>query len=674
MQTRIFAILAACSLLFAVAISLAAQTAGDLPKLIAEAAKYQSGQNAEPLWKIEELLRQSADKPGLRADLEAGLVKMLVPSATFEARRFACQWLMAIGTDASLPALAELLKSEETVGIACLALSSRCSPKANEVLRNALVFARGRARLQIIGALGGHRDAESVKALAQLARDADAAVAEAAILSLAKVGSLSAREAIAALRKEASPAQARAVIDATQHAAQQLAAAGDRKAALGMYAELLGPEMPANVRRGALAAMMDLDPDGGQQRILDTLSGRDPALVPVAIARVGALKSDGVSGTFAAVLPRLSPCERAWMIEALASRGDAPARAAIRAQVSDTDAGVRRVAVSAVGKLEDASAVPLLARTLSEARSPGELHDAELALVALRGRAATDEAIVATLSRSSTAAKVRLFSVLARRGARVAVPALLVEAEGSDAATVQAAFRALGKLAAAGDLPAVLETLASLKAADARADAESAAARAMAKVADVAHRSQTVRSKLAKTSDMEARCSLLRLLPSAADAGSLSALTTASGDKDARIRDTAVRALAAWPETSGWEPLLAVVHRPENSAHRAIALRALVRLAGELNTKPDAALIERYRQLLAAARGDDDRKLILSALAGAAHPDALQLALPLLSIAGVRAETELAVRKIAATVQARHPQAAQAALERLKQTPASTSR
>jgi HEAT repeat protein len=674
MQTRILAILTACSLLFVVAISLAAETAADLPKLIAEAASYQSGQSAEPLWKIEEMLRQSADKPALRADLEAGLVKLLVPSATFEARRFACQWLMAIGTDASLPALAELLKSEETVGIACLALSSRCSPKANEVLRNALAFARGRTRLQIIGALGDHRDAEAVKTLSQLARDADTAVAETAILALAKIGSPPARDAIASLHKEARPAQALAVIEANQRVAQQLAAAGDRKAALGMYAGLLGPEMPVNVRRGALLALMELDPDGGQQRILDTLSGRDRALVPVAVARVGTLKSDGASKTFAAMLPRLAPSERTWMIEALASRGDASAREAIRAQVSDADAGVRRVAVSAVGKLEDASAVPLLTKALSEARSAEELHDAELALIGLRGSDATDKAIVAALSQSSTATKVRLFSVLARRGARVAVPALLVEAEGADAATVRAAFRALGKLTAAGDLPALLERLADLKAADARADAESAAARAMAKVLDVAQRSQAVRSKLTNTSDLEARCSLLRLLPGAADAGSLSALESASRDKDARIRDAAVRALAAWPETSGWETLLAIVRQPENSAHRTIAMRGLVRLAGELNAKPDAALIGRYRQLLAAARGDDDRKLVLSALAGAAHPDALGLALPLLSNAGVRAETELAVKKIAAAVQASHPQAAQAALERLNKSPRSTSR
>jgi HEAT repeat protein len=666
-QPRILAILGACCFLFAIAVSLHAETAADLPKLIADAAQWQSGQNVEPVQKIEQLLRDSVGKPALRAELETASVKLLAASATFEARRFACQILAVVGSDASLPALAELLKDDETAGIACLALSTQRSPKASEVLRNALGSARGRTRLQIIGALGNHQGAESVAVLVELARDADAAVAETAIFALGKIGNTAAHDAIAALRKEPKPAQARAVTEATLRVAKQLAAAGDRDAASAIYMELLKPNAPTNIRRGVFAALMRLDKDGGEKRIIETLGGSDATLIPVAIARVALLKSDVASKTFSEMLPRLSPSARAWMIEALARRGDAATRSAIRAELSATDAEIRRAAIMAVGKLDDASAVGLLTKMLAGAKATEEVQDIELALASLRGGAATDQALVAELEQSSAAVKVRLISIFPRRGARVAVPALLAEAGGSDTATVRAAFQALGKLVAADDLPAILEKLVGLKAADARADAELAAARAMAKIADAPRRSEAVLAILAKSADIEARCSLLRLLPNAADTSGLAALEAAGGDKEPRIRDTAVRALAAWPDATGWNAILAVVRRPENDAHRALALRALVRLAGDLNAKPDAALVERYRQLLAGARGDDELKLVLGALAGAAHPDALQLALPMLSNAGVRAEAELAVKKIAASVAAQHPQAAQAALERLKQ-------
>ena len=51
---------------------------------------------------------------------------------------------------------------------------------------------------------------------------------------------------------------------------------------------------------------------------------------------------------------------------------------------------------------------------------------------------------------------------------------------------------------------------------------------------------------------------------------------------------------------------------------RGLALRGLVRLAGEENAHPNAKLIEHYRQLLAGAHTDADLRLILGALGGAA--------------------------------------------------------
>ncbi|MFZ2640756.1 MAG: hypothetical protein WA117_07185, partial [Verrucomicrobiia bacterium] len=354
------------------------------------------------------------------------------------------------------------------------------------------------------------------------------------------------------------------------------------------------------------------------------------------------------------------------MIEALASRGDEAVYAAINAQVSAADVAVRRAAIAAIGRLEGASAVPLLVKAMPGEKTAEELQDIETALVSLRGGSATDQAIVAELKPSPAESKVRLCSVLSRRGAHVAMPALLTEASAFDVATAQAAFQAVGKLATADDLPAVLERLVGMSADDARSDAESAAVRTMQKMADTGRRTDAVMARMAKCSDLEGRCSLLRLLPSAGDAKALTELKAACADKEARIRAAAVRSLATWPDVAAWDMLMSVCRQPETDTLRVIALRGLVRLAGNLNAKPDAALIDRYRQLLAVARNADDRKLILGALAGVAHPDALKLVLPLLSNPNIRAETELAVRKIAAAVKAQHPEAARDALQRLQ--------
>jgi hypothetical protein len=88
-------------------------------------------------------------------------------------------------------------------------------------------------------------------------------------------------------------------------------------------------------------------------------------------------------------------------------------------------------------------------------------------------------------------------------------------------------------------------------------------------------------------------------------------------------------------------------------------------LAGEADPTNDPKVIGRYMQLLASARGDADLKLILGGLAGVPRSEALQLVLPLLSNSGVRAEAEVAVRKIAQSIKAQDPDAANAALQRL---------
>lgn len=642
--------------------------AADLAQLVADVAKYESGQNAEPLRKMEQLLREAAGKPKMRAEMEAALAKLLAPTATFEARRFACQQLNAFGTDASLPALAELLKDEKTAGIACLAMSSNRSPAAGETLRNALAGARGTARVQIVSALGNHQDKKAVKAVAALARDAEPLLANTAILALGKIGGPEARSVIAALRKEAKPAVAIAVAEATLRIVEQLAAAGDRKTGAPLAGELLAASQPANIRRGAFGALLRLDKDGGEQRIVETLQGKDALLKPIAIEAVGALKSKGASKKFAAELPKLAPQEQAWMIEALATRGDAAARDAIRDAVGSPEAVVLSAAVAALGRLNDGASASRLCVALGNAKQAGERQEIAAALGQLRG-AAVDKIIFAEIPQTTGEAQRELISLAGRRGNPAAVPVLLDQSITGDATTAKLVFQALGKLAAPGDVPALLERLVGLRAVDALPDAESAAARVLQRVSDPAQRTGLIMARMAKCSDVEGRCSLMRLMPSAGDAKALEALKAACEDKDPLVRETAVRTLATWPDAGAWDMLVAVCRKPETEKHRALAFRGLVRLAGDLNAKPDAALMERYRQLLAVARNADDLKLVLGALAGAAHPDALKPALSLFGTASVRAEAELAVRKIAAAIKPQHPQAAQEALQRLQPPP-----
>src|ERR1022692_2225455 len=216
MRTRRLTFLFIIGLAATLAISASAAqepSRADITKLVAETAAYQPGQSREPFRRIEELVGQPST--ALRKQLEAGLVQLLASTSTFEARRFACKQLGIIGSKSALPALAELLKSDETAGIACLALTTYPPGGADEILRAALPSAPAAARIQIINTLGDRQDANAVKLLTRLAADADSSIARAALASLGKIGDQAAWRAIEALPRDANAVLQPALTEAT---------------------------------------------------------------------------------------------------------------------------------------------------------------------------------------------------------------------------------------------------------------------------------------------------------------------------------------------------------------------------------------------------------------------------------------------------------------------------
>ena len=639
-------------------------TKAHIAKVVAAASAYQPGQSREPFRRMEEWLRLPSSST--RKQVEAGLVQLLSPGSTYEAQEFACTQLGIIGSTTALPALSRLLKSDETAGIACLALTTYPPGKADEILRATVPSAAGVARIQIINALGDRRDSRAVKLLAPLAGDADPFVARAAIAALGKIGDPEAWKVIAALPKDAQPDLQPAITEATFRCAEARAAARDAKAASTLYEGLLASSYPTYVHRAALDALLRLDKAQAQQRILDVLHGSDTALKPIAIANVRALPSLNASEVFAAELPNLQPPEQVWMIDSLAARGDSAACTAIGNSLASPHAAVRREAIDCLGRMGGTWCVPLFARALAGSTEADERRAIETALIVLPGGGQTDSAIITALKNSSGGTRALLVTAIARRQGPAANLLLLAETGRSDPAAASAAWRALSKTAGSQELTLLLERLTQTRDAEVRAEAESAAVQAIGRTEYPARRSAAVKAALGWAQSVDSRIALLGLFPACGDAVALNALKAATVGSDTGLRAAAVRALSEWPDDSGWDAMTAVLHQPVSEATRGLILRGLVRLAGEENAHPNAKLIAHYRELLAQARSDADLRLILGALGGTAHPDALQLALPLLDNAGVHAEAEVAVKKIAEAIKAKHPRAAEEALKRLQ--------
>ena len=667
MKTQLLAILLSVSVgtaSAAVPVTAPAPTKAEIAKAVGEAGTYQPGQSREAFRQMEEWLRHPSSS--VHKHVEAGLVQLLSPGNSYEAQEFACTQLAIIGSKSALRALSNLLANDRTAGIACLALSTYPSGQADEVLRTALKTAGGTARIQIINTLGDRRDRKAVKLLASLANDADLSLAKAAVVALGKIGDQAAGKAILALPKDVDPTLRTVVTEATLRCAEARAGSGDSKAAIALYEGALAASQPTHLRRAALDALLRLDQAQAQQRILRVLHESDEAIKPVAIAHVRSLPAKNASEVFAAELPNLTPPEQVWMIDSLAQRGDAAASEAIGKSLGSPDVAVRRAAITALGRMGNAWCVDLFARALDRSKDAEERRTLESALIDLPGRTQTDRAIVAAMRRSSGNTRATLITALARREGPSANIILLAEASQADVPAAKAALRALGKTATAGNVTPLLERLTSARNAEVRAEAENAVAQAITRIESPGRRSAMVRDALGWAQGPESRLALLGLLPACGDDAALNALKAAAANPDPAIRDAAVRALADWPDASAWDALAAIYRQPATESARGLALRGLVRLVSEENAHPSAKLGEHYRLLLAGAHGDADLRLILGALGGAAMPGALKLALPQLDNPGVRAEAEVAVKKIAEAIKTRDPKAAQEALNRLQ--------
>ena len=165
-----FATVALCAALYGAGPAFAATTEADIEKAVAAIRDYDYGQSRKALLAVEKLINETYGNAKLRARIEKGLVTVLKSDATLACKQFVCRKLRIIGTDASVPALAEMLGSanNHVVEAACYALSRHPSPAVSRALRDALGKARGKGLVAVINLLGDRRDEQSAAPIAKL--------------------------------------------------------------------------------------------------------------------------------------------------------------------------------------------------------------------------------------------------------------------------------------------------------------------------------------------------------------------------------------------------------------------------------------------------------------------------------------------------------------------------
>ena len=150
----------------------------------------EQGQGLEIFHPIRQAVVQSRADETVRTDLEARLIEILQGDATDLAKDYACRQLVIVGSDASIPVLAELLPNPRLSYMARYALEGIGSPAAIQTLREMLGKTDGRQQVGVVISLGRLADGGAVPELAALLDEEDEELREVAVVALGRIGTV----------------------------------------------------------------------------------------------------------------------------------------------------------------------------------------------------------------------------------------------------------------------------------------------------------------------------------------------------------------------------------------------------------------------------------------------------------------------------------------------------
>ena len=593
------------------------------------------------------------------AQEEQKLIAVLGSDAAVFATAKACQRLAVIGTARAVPALAALLGNEKLSGYARFGLEPISDPSVDDALRSAMSRLRGRLLAGVISSVGARRDPKAVPALAKMALSGGENSAEA----LAALGRIATDEAVETLRQALAggPAERRlSAAHACLAAAERLVAQSKRREASALYDAVRKADVPPHLHLAAAYQAILVRGAAGVPLLIELLRDKDATRVGVALRAARELPGPEVTKALAAELGTLPPSVQVPAIKVLASRKDPNVSTELEVLASSKEPDVRAEALAALGEVGEASAVAVL---LNAAGAGGKESATALASLRVIKGDAVDDALIQAMRTAKAALRSDLISVLADRGCTAATAALLGEPARGDEKVARAAFKALGVLASPKDLPAMVNLLVA--ATSAQAQAETAVVLIAGRMPDPSKRADAVLAALASAKEAATRTALLRVLGRIGGEKAYAAVERAIGDRNAEVKDAAIRALAAWPDARAADTLLALVKDADSEVHRVLALRGYVRLVGLAKNADPRETVRQYAEVLAITKRAEVRKLVLGGLAEVAHAGALALATKHLDVPAVRTEAASAAAKIARAIMGTDRKAARGAMEKV---------
>lgn len=622
---------------------------------------YDSGANDKPLRLLELHVVRFASDATRRAQVAERLAKILdEPQVSYPAKVFVCQQLLAVGTEAQVPALAKLLDNEQTAELARFTLDAIPGPASLAAIRSAAERLKGPPLAGAVNSLGLRRDAQAVGLLTKLATGKEPQITACAVEALGKIATA---EAAAALVQVQVPAASQAaLLNAQLQCAERLAAAGDVRTAVSVYQRVRAAGKPSASLAG-LAGLAKYAKELAAPHVLEALVSQDPLVRATGIRLTHELPGPTFTAALVSRLPQVDVAAQAELLRVLGERGDRSAFTAVVQRLDHPEESVRLAAIQALAKLGNASVLARLA-TLAATAGGAQQPAARLSLVRMAGEDIAPQLL--TLAQvGEPAARIEVIRALAARRSGVAAGVLLKAAADANPQVRGAACDALAVLAPPDSYGPLVKLLV---AAPTPADAEALELAVLATGTRIEQPAARLGPVVSALPDAPAavKPSFLRVLSGLGGAEALAAVRPYLHDAEAALRDAAVRAVAKWPDQAAAGELLKIAQAAENATHRTLAIRGYLRLAGEV--KDEAARLKLLEQVRPIATTTATKRLLLAVLADAGDPGALHITSSFVDDAEVPAEAAAATLKISRALVRTNAPAVRAALKKILDT------
>jgi hypothetical protein len=302
---------------------------------------------------------------------------------------------------------------------------------------------------------------------------------------------------------------------------------------------------------------------------------------------------------------------------------------------------VRVAALERLGQIGSAASIPVLFQA-AVGGPAGPQKAASAALARISGRNA-GAAITQLAGKGDARSRAVAINALAGRGDPSAAPALLAYAGESDPEVSAAACAALAKIGTDNELDGLIQLVLGGKCPCAAAALQAVAGRATDKSA--AAQKVIARTQAAKP---EQQAALFEVLAMLGGREALVAVSSAAATNDEEVKDAAIRALANWPDFLATRSLLVIANDPHvKRVHCVLAVQGVARLVKSSEKEPAAARVDAALAAIKAAPRDEEKKLLLSALASVPDRKAAEAIRPCLSDPKFQKEAGLAALNLA---------------------------